>query len=151
MPQSTLDRAQAITQHYAGIDGTPTRETWNRIAGLAEDQPVAMVNHFRLHRQALYPSGSVEAQQGPISGQDAFDRYATVSMPALARAGGEFLMVTPFAFTFIGSDEAWDLVVVGRYPNPSAVFALFEDPLYRAAYHHRTAACAAQRTGLCLG
>lgn len=34
------------------------------------------------------------------------------------------------------------------YPGPDALWALFSDPGYRAAYHHRTAACARQKVML---
>ena len=46
------------------------------------------------------------------AGQAAFEWYSAVSMPAMERAGGRFLLVGPFEATFMGQDEDWDLIAV---------------------------------------
>ena len=77
--------------------------------------------------------------------------YAEVSMPALHKAGGKFLLVAPVEGMFAGVPEDWDLVAIGSYPNTDALLALFEDGAYQAAFHHRTAACQRQKVLLCSG
>ena len=67
------------------------------------------------------------------------------SIPGMARAGGTFLMVAPFEATLIGPEEDWDLVAVGSYPNLQAFLDLYRDEAYRAAFRHRSAACARQK------
>ena len=79
------------------------------------------------------------------TGQEAFDRYAAVSMPTMERCGGRFLLAAPFGGTFAGENEDWDLIVVGSYPNTRALFQLFEEDGYQKVFHHRTAACAKQK------
>lgn len=149
---SFISRAKRIMDAYGtGADaGMPSRETWIRLGEMPHDQAVTLVNFFKMRERAIYP---VEFGDGNanVDGQTAFDRYASVSMPSLQKAGGRFLFVAPFGGTFIGAREDWDLVAIGTYPGPNAVLALFEDPNYHQAYVHRIAACAEQRVSLCVG
>lgn len=148
---SLLDRADAIADTYGEGDaaGMPSRETWARIAALPPDQPVTLVNFFKMRAQALYPPGTEPAAQ--ISGRTAFGRYTAVSGACLEDVGGQFRCVAAHKETFIGATEDWDIVAVGTYPRPGSLLSLFENPRYRAAYVHRTAACETQRVSLCLG
>jgi len=145
-------RIAAITEAYGtGPEaGMPNEDSWARLAAMPPDQPVTLVNFFKLRARAAYPADA-HADETDVDGETAFNRYASVSMPALEEAGGRFLLVAPFGETFIGSSEDWDLVAIGTYPGPAALFALFEQPQYRSAYVHRLAACAAQRVSLCMG
>ena len=45
----------------------------------------------------------------------------------MAEAGGEFLFVGPYQGGFLGSEEDWDLVAIGRYPNMQSLIALYAD------------------------
>lgn len=145
-------RVAAIVEAYgAGAEaGMPSQEAWARLAKIAPDQQVTLVNFFKMRDRAAYPEGCAE-ESVDVDGQTAFGRYADVSMPSLEKVGGRFLLVAPFGETFIGGAEEWDLVAVGTYPGPSAIFSLFELPEYRRAYVHRTAACAEQHVSLCIG
>jgi uncharacterized protein (DUF1330 family) len=69
----------------------------------------------------------------------------------MERVGGAFLLVAPFQASFVGQDEDWDLVAVGRYPNLQAFLDLHRDEGYRAAYRHRTAGCERQKVLICDG
>ncbi|MFC4271807.1 DUF1330 domain-containing protein [Sneathiella chungangensis] len=123
-----------------GLDGSaPTSQQWQRILGRDQDAPLTLVNFFKLNDKAAYRDGTTG------TGQEAFDRYAAVSMPTMERVGGKFLLAAPFAGMFAGQEEDWDLVVLGSYPNTRALFALFEDGEYQKVFHHRTAACARQK------
>ncbi|MEE2944394.1 MAG: DUF1330 domain-containing protein [Pseudomonadota bacterium] len=144
-------RVDAILAKWGtDLAGTPTADTWNAIKELSEDQPLTLVNFFKMREQSEYPEGAEDIARD-ITGQEAFQRYADVSMPALESAGGRFLMVAPFGRTFVGQPQDWDLVAIGNYPNPSALLSLFEQDDYRKAYVHRTAACADQAVSLCIG
>ena len=73
-------------------------------------------------------------------------------MPTMERVGGRFLHVGPFEGLFLGGGdvaEDWDLVAIGSYPDIAALLALYSDPGYRAAFPHRTAACARQKVVVC--
>lgn len=131
-----------FTRWYgSGSDGSsPTEAQWQRLLEKAPETPVTLINFFKLRDKAVYPDGTQD-----VSGQDAFASYAAVSLPAMERAGGRFLHVGPFKGMFLGSEEDWDLVAVGAYPNLEALVALYADELYRGAFHHRTAACARQK------
>lgn len=146
------DRAEKIGAAYEqyGTTGLPSPEAWARLAQCAPDARVTLVNFFKLRDRASYPSHQ-QQDEAKVAGQSAFDRYAAVSMPSLAKVGGGFLLVAPFGGAFVGSEEDWDLVAVGTYPSPDAVLALFELEEYRECYMHRIAACVDQRVSLCLG
>lgn len=130
--------------------GLPSQDTWNAIARLPVDQPVTLINFFKMRAKAEYSSSHADAHIG-ASGQDAFNLYAKVSLPSVEAVGGRFLLVAPFWQTFIGKAEDWDLVAIGTYPDPDALLSLFELDDYRAAYLHRVAACSDQRVSLCMG
>lgn len=148
---SLRDRIDAIVAKWGTkADSVPHQAVWDAIAQCAEDQPLTLVNHFKMRETASYEAGHAEAGSG-LTGQEAFQRFGAVSMPGLEQVGGRFLMVAPFMGSFIGAAEDWDLVAIGSYPNPGALLALFEMDAYREAYAHRVAACADQRVSLCLG
>lgn len=150
--RSFASRAAGIIKAYgAGSEfGMPSKESWTRLGEIASDQPVTLVNFFKMHERAAYPTDFSE-DDAEVDGQTAFARYAAVSMSTLEKVGGRFLLVAPFSETFIGGAEDWDLVAVGAYPGPGAILSLFESPAYRRAYVHRCAARASQRVSLCIG
>lgn len=136
----------SLTAFYGdGADGAaPTPAQWRRVLEREESQPFALINFFKFRTYADYGAG----KDRDLTGAAAFDLYAEVSVPAMERAGGAFLAVAPFGGTFLGGDEDWDLVAIGKYPNLTAFLALYEDEAYQAAFHHRTAAVAKQVVGI---
>ncbi len=136
---------QLVSWYGDGADGgAPTRMQWHHIVGRPDDQPVTLINFFKLRDLAVYHE-RIAGLDDAGTGQDAFNRYAAVSMPTLEKVGGRFLLVAPFEDVLIGADENCDLVAIGSYPNNEALLALFEDVDYRAAYSHRVAACEQQK------
>lgn len=125
-------------------NNSPSKEQWQNLLKRDEDKPITLVNLFKLNEKATYPDEDV-------SGRDAFDRYAKVSVPKVASKGGQFLLVAPFEGMFLGEDEDWDLVAIGSYPNTTALLSLFEDEEYQAVIHHRAAACAEHKVYICAG
>lgn len=124
--------------------GAPDAVQWQRLADWPDGSPVHIVNFFKFHEMAKY----ADEPGGDVGGQEAFSRYTEVSIPAVAEAGGQFLLVGPYAGTFVGDEGDWDLVAIARYPDKQSVFALFDNPAYREAYRHRIAACVHQSVAL---
>lgn len=128
-----------------GQDGaSPTIAQWQQILELPEEDPVTLINFFKLAERANYGDESAPFDKN-VSGEVAFGRYAEVSIPTMERMGGRFLHVGPFAGMFLGADEDWDIIAIGQYPNLAALTGLYSDAGYRAAFRHRSAACAAQK------
>lgn len=128
-----------------GANGNcPTAEQWERVLTRAPDKSITLVNFFKIRPMAIYESG----EQG-VTGEQAFSRYSSVSLPAVEQAGGKFLVVGPHQGSFVGSDEDWDVIAVGLYPNVDALIALHANEAYRECYHHRTAACEHQKVFVC--
>ncbi|GAB4226708.1 MAG: DUF1330 domain-containing protein [Kiloniellaceae bacterium] len=138
----------SLTACYGeGADGSaPTRDQWRRLLQRPHDQPITLINFFKMRARAIYPDG---ASQDDITGEEAFARYAEVSLPTVEKVGGRFLLLAPFEATFMGAEEDWDLIAIGSYPNAAALLALLEDAAYAAAYQHRTAALERQKVLAC--
>lgn len=128
-----------------GADGScPTANQWKRILERPADEPITLINFFKLRPTADYQNGEPD-----VSGEDAFSRYASVSMPTMERVGGKFLFVGNHQGAFLGEDEDWDIVAIGSYPNLDALVGLYADKGYQHAFHHRTAACERQKVFVC--
>ena len=150
--QDFEQRADQFVAWYGdGSDGaSPTKSQWGYITSRPSDEPVTLINFFKLRDKALYAE-HVYSNDEDRTGQDAFDLYAAVSIPTLEKVGGKFLLVAPFEASFLGVNEDWDLVAIGSYPNNGALLDLFEDTDYRAVFHHRTAACERQKVFIVSG
>jgi len=131
-----------FVNHYGdGANGNaPSITQWQRILERDPAKPFALINFFKFNETANYDGGTDTA----VGGDVAFQRYADVSIPSMQAAGGEFLMVAPFAGTMIGDDQDWDLVAIGKYPNLEAFLNLYTNEDYMAAFAHRSAAVARQ-------
>lgn len=122
---------------------SPTRQQWARILDRDEEKSVSLINFFKFREVADY-SGSAAGPDESTSGADAFARYSSVSMPTMGQVGGEFVYIGQYQGGFLGPEETWDLIVVGRYPNLAALIQLYSNENYRAAFAHRVAACERQ-------
>jgi uncharacterized protein (DUF1330 family) len=111
---------------------------WRTLFDARERGPIALVNCFKLRERAKYADGRA------ASGRDALLRYASVSVPALVKVGGRFLVSSDSFTPLFGTAKETDLVVVGWYPDRAALLALLRDPEYRAAFEHRRAAVESQ-------
>jgi uncharacterized protein (DUF1330 family) len=99
---------------------------WRALFDPTAAGPIALINRFKLRDPA------------------ALMRYAAVSIPALAKVGGRFLVSSDAATPLFGSAPDADLVVVGWYPDRAALLALLRDPDYRAAFEDRRTAVESQ-------
>lgn len=130
-----------IDAYGDGADGNaPTSAQWRRILERDPDSSFSLVNFFKFNVKANY--GANDAP--PASGNEAFQRYAAVSVPSMHSAGGEFIAVAPFAGSFLGENQDWDLIAIGKYPNLEVFTSLYTNPEYVHAFRHRTAAVARQ-------
>ncbi|RVU34922.1 DUF1330 domain-containing protein [Hwanghaeella grinnelliae] len=147
--QNMDDRIDRLLGMYGnGLDGAaPTAADWRRMLEREVERPVTLINLFKLRETALYPAG----MDFGGSGKDAFDRYATVSVPSMQSTGGEFLFVGPVEGRFMGAQDDWDIAAIGRYPNTKALLSLFDIEAYRDCYIHRVAACEKQQVTICDG
>lgn len=132
-----------------GHDGSsPKADQWRLILERPANQPITLINFFKFRSIAEYPQDNHQISEN-ISGQDAFNQYASISIPTMERVGGRFLLVGPYEGVFLGQDEDWDLVAIGSYPNLESFMGLHTDLDYRNAYCHRKAACEHQKVILC--
>ena len=97
---------------------------------LAEDPggPVVMLNLLRFRE----------------GGQDSYASYAAaLSTTFLPRVGGEVLYAGDGSTALVAEDgQAWDAVLLVRYPSRAAFSAMVADPDYQQVTHLRTEALA---------
>jgi len=148
--QDMNKQTQQLCEWYGdGSDGScPTVAQWRRILAQPFDKPITLVNFFKLRANARYEEDGIETD-APGSGNDAFGRYAAVSIPTMEKIGGSFLHVGPFVGAFLGAEEDWDIIAIGAYPNLDSFLGLYTDAEYRNAFAHRTAACERQKVLIC--
>lgn len=121
----------------------PTPEQLEAIAADERDGPVVMLNLNRFHERAQYPDGTPDAD---VSGEDAYQRYGAVAVPAVSQVGGHVLWHTSGEGVVIGTEaDDWDEVLAVWYPNRSAFFDLIGVPGYAEALEHRRAGLAEAR------
>jgi uncharacterized protein (DUF1330 family) len=77
----------------------------------------------------------------PDGGRERYAEYARPAAPHLARAGGEMLYGGSGATALVAEDgQAWDAVLVVRYPSRAAFAAMVADPEYQRITHLRSEA-----------
>ncbi len=119
----------------------PTPESAQSLIARSIDGPITMLNLLRFREVADY-SGSPELEPAhPISGAEAYRRYADHTMPFLVESGGEVILDGTGGTFFIGpGDERWDHVLLVRQRSLDDFFAFASNPGYLAGIGHRTAA-----------
>jgi uncharacterized protein (DUF1330 family) len=121
----------------------PERAALDALAGLADDEPVVMLNTLRFRVQASYPEGSAHAQ---CSGREAYARYGAEAVKHVIAVGGKPIWMGEAQLTIIGpSDEPWDDVLLVEYPSRKAFLTMASSSDYLACSVHRTAALADSR------
>jgi uncharacterized protein (DUF1330 family) len=112
-------------------------------ATVPDGQPVVMVNLLRYRDQADYPPGT---EKESVTGRQAYERYSQRVLPRLRTVGARPIWrADARACLFAPKGEAWDEVVLVRYPSRSAFARMISDPGYQADAIHRTAALADSR------
>jgi uncharacterized protein (DUF1330 family) len=99
--------------------------------------PVTMVNLLQFADQADYG----DADEPARSGLEAYALYAELAGPFVAGVGAELLYHGAVHHMLIGEDtEAWDDVLIVRYPSRQAFVDMISSADYHKITHHRTAA-----------
>ena len=75
-------------------------------------------------------------------GRESYDTYArALSETFLPRHGGEVIYAGDGSTALVAEDgQAWDAVLLVRYPSREAFTAMVADPEYQQVTHHRTEA-----------
>lgn len=122
----------------------PSREQLAEFAArMPAGQPILMLNLLRYNATADYPADS---GQDACSGREAYQRYSRTAIAKVRGVGGRVELVAPVQMALIAPQgETWDDMLLVRYPSPEAFLAMLQDPEYRAATLHRTAALADSR------
>jgi uncharacterized protein (DUF1330 family) len=105
----------------------PTTNPRERLAGLAADEPVVMINllHFK------QPDGA-----------EHYRRYARGVVVHLESVGGRVLYSGSAKALLVGDGERpwWDAILVVEYPSPGAFLEMIADAGYLEVHKHREAA-----------
>lgn len=122
----------------------PTPEDLKRIAtDIPLQTPVTMLNLLRFRDQAAYPDAM---DITPCSGRAAYARYSEVALRHVHAVGGELVVMADVLGRFIGPEtEAWDEMLLVRYPSLGAFLEMIGNPDYQAGAVHRSAALADAR------
>ena len=124
----------------------PTAEQLAVVNELDPDPPVVMLNLLRYREVADYSEHAELAPDQPISGEEAYQRYGEAAQPHIDAAGASVQYLGACGPTVIGpADEQWDVIILVRYPSPSAFVGMVTTPEYQALSGHRTAALADSR------
>ena len=74
-------------------------------------------------------------------GRERYAEYARAIAPFLAKVGGELVYGGDGSTALVAEDgQAWDAVLLVRYPSRAAFAAMVSDPGYQGITHLRTAA-----------
>ena len=124
----------------------PTRDQLDAFVQADLDGPVVMLNLLRYRDVADYSRSPELAPDEDITGEQAYQRYSEAVVPHLQKVGGELRYLGEARPNVIGPEgEAWDAVLLVRYPSRDAFASMALDPDYLAIAGHRTAALADSR------
>ena len=104
----------------------PRRADLERFLSDDAGGPVVMLNLLRFR---------------PDGGRAAYDAYLRAAAPHVARVGGEVVYFGDGAPALVAeTGQAWDAVLLVRYPDRAALVAMIASPEYQAITHLRSAA-----------
>lgn len=102
---------------------------------------IIMLNMLRFREIADYSASPELAPDGPISGEEAYQRYIDHTLPFLKASGGDIMFLGKGGKFLIGPQaEQWDLVMMVRQKSLTDFFAFASNPECMAGIGHRTAA-----------
>ena len=100
----------------------PDREAMRRYRQEDPGGPVVMLNLLRFGRD----------------GRESYARYAEALTDYLPQVGGEVLYAGDGGTALVAEDgQAWDAVLLVRYPDRAAFVSMVRDPGYQAVTHLR--------------
>ena len=99
----------------------PTKASGARFFADPPDGPVVMLNLLRFRDVADYAAHPELAPETPISGAEAYQRYAAHALPFVEAAGGELLYSGRGGPYLIGPEDGrWDLVLLVKHQSAQA-------------------------------
>jgi len=108
--------------------------------------PVRMLNLLRFRDTADYSEHPDLAPEGSLTGEEAYDLYASVVVPLINSVGAKPVLMGAGGSLLIGPDDArWDRVLIVEYPSVATFLEFVQSPDYQAVSGHRTAAIADSR------
>ena len=132
-----------MTNLISAID--PTRESLaDYVQKFPANTPVVMLNLLRFREQAAYQPE--DAQAATMTGREAYATYSRFVLPLLKGVGGQPIWAAAAHVALIAPPgEAWDEILLVRYPRREAFLQMVQSPEYRAIVFHRRAALADSR------
>lgn len=119
----------------------PTQEQGKAFFGSAPEGPVVMLNLLRFRGVADYSGYPDLAPAAPISGREAYERYAEHTRPFLEQSGGALLFDGRGGPYLIGPEaDRWDRVLLVRHRSAQVFLSFASNPDYLAGLGHRVAA-----------
>ena len=119
----------------------PTQESGRAFFTRNVPGPVVMLNLLRFRVFADYSATPDLAPPSPISGEEAYARYMTHTLPHLKHSGGKVLFFGRSDQFLIGPmEERWDAVMLVQQSSVSAFLEFASNPEYLAGMGHRAAA-----------
>jgi uncharacterized protein (DUF1330 family) len=110
---------------------------------IPKDREVVMLNLLRFNDVANYPR---QQEDEPISGQEAYQIYASKAVAFLESVNASLVWSGSAKAALIAPEgEAWDKVLLVKYPSIQAFVSMVMNPDYQAITQHRTAALANAR------
>lgn len=117
----------------------PDTQPLAAMAAANPEEPIVMLNLLR-YRDIAESGHGVDG----LSGRDAYAEYARRFAKLQPRFGGEPIWMGRALRSIIGA-EAWDVVILVRYPTRKQFVAMIGDPDYQAIAPIRAAALADSR------
>jgi uncharacterized protein (DUF1330 family) len=102
---------------------------------------VTMLNLLRFRTVADYREFPELEPDEPISGEQAYGIYSSLTVPHLEAVGGSVAFMGNGGALLVGPEEArWDLVLLVQYPDIAAFLSMTQNPAYLEGAGHRAAA-----------
>jgi len=125
---------------------SPTQEAIGSFVSRGIVGPIKMLNLLRFRDTADYSEHPDLAPDRSLTGEEAYDLYASVVVPLLGSVGATPILIGKGGSLLIGPEDArWDRVLIVEYPSVAAFVGFVQNPEYQAISGHRTAAIADSR------
>lgn len=119
----------------------PTQDQGRAFFGAPPEGPIVMLNLLRFREVADYSQHPQLAPATPISGREAYERYAAHTLPFLEQSGGEVVFQGRGGPYLIGPEaDRWDLVLLVKHRSAQVFLSFATNPAYAAGLGHRVAA-----------
>lgn len=102
--------------------------------------PITMVNLLKFREIAHYEDAE-PSDAPPLTGQEAYQRYADVATEKIRENGGTVVFLASGQQLVVGQQDKdeWDMVAIVEYPSRAAYLKGFDSEEYQDAIRHRKA------------